>query len=225
MINSRLVNITLIIAAFVSFLFVIFPEMDIAFSALFFEDKKGFIYKNNMVIYQIYKILPILTKIFTFFCIVYLLVIGLKHRNFNKIICSGVFFLVIAGIIGPGLVVNSLFKENFGRARPAQVTLFNGTKEFTSAFKMTHQCKTNCSFSSGHAAMGFYFTAIAYVAGLAYFNKIYIAGLIFGGIVGLSRIVMGGHFLSDVVVSAFIVLLLNHIIFILWQKRIKSIKE
>jgi lipid A 4'-phosphatase len=261
MVNSHFVNISLIIAAFFSVLLVIFPELDIAFSSIFFEDSDGFVHKGNFFVYQIYKILPLFTKIFTVFCLFYLVYIGTKNTslrgaqgatwqfrkaalltpeigssptasrndgsifNFGKVVRSGVFFLFIAAIIGPGIVVNSVFKENFGRARPAQITVFKGAKEFTPAFKITDQCEKNCSFSSGHAAMAFFFSALAYVFGMAYFNMIYASGLLFGSAVGLSRIMMGGHFLSDVIVSAFLVLFLNHIIFILWQRVIKNSKR
>jgi len=36
---------------------------------------------------------------------------------------------------------------------------------------------------------------------------------------------MGGHFLSDVLASAFVVLFLDHVIFILWQMLIKNLKK
>lgn len=225
-INNYLVNTILIITAFLALLLVIFPELDVSFSELFFSiEKNSFIYKKKFLVYQIYKLLPWLTKLFVLFCVIYLVYITIKYRSLKKIIRSGVFFLFITAIVSPGLIVNEGFKENFGRARPSQIEEFNGTKDFTRAFKISNQCKHNCSFSSGHAAMGYFFSAIAYTTSLLYFNRIYIAGVVFGSIVGLSRIMMGGHFLSDVVVSAFIVLFFNHIIFILWQMLLRNLKK
>lgn len=224
-INNYVVNISLIITAFLSLLPIIFPELDIFCSKIFFSTENGFIYRKNFLVYQIYKLLPLLTKLFIFGCLLYLSFITIKYRSFRKIVTSGVFFLVITAIISPGLIVNTAFKENFGRARPSRVEEFGGTKKFTRAFQISDQCEHNCSFSSGHAAMGYFFSAIAYGANLIYFNKIYIAGIVFGSFVGLSRIMMGGHFLSDVVVSAFIVLFINHVIFILWQMLIRNLKK
>ena len=224
-INNYLVNTSLIITAFLALLLVIFPQLDVSFSELFFSRENGFIYRKNFLVYQTYKFLPFLTKLFTLICLLYLAYITIKYRNFGKVVRSGIFFLFITAIISPGLIVNEVFKENFGRARPRQVEEFNGSKEFTRAFEVSDQCKHNCSFSSGHAAMGYFFSAIAYTANLLYFNKIYSAGIVFGSLVGLSRIMMGGHFLSDVVVSAFIVLFFNHIIFILWQMLIRNLKK
>jgi len=225
-INNYLVNTILIITAFLALLLVIFPELDVSFSELFFSiEKNSFIYKKKFLVYQIYKLLPWLTKLFVLVCVIYLVYITIKYRSLKKIIRSGVFFLFITAIVSPGLIVNEGFKENFGRARPNQIEEFNGTKDFTRAFKISNQCEHNCSFSSGHAAMGYFFSAIAYTTSLLYFNRIYIAGVVFGSIVGLSRIMMGGHFLSDVVVSAFIVLFFNHIIFILWQMLLRNLKK
>ena len=266
-INNYLVNTILIITAFLALLLVIFPELDVSFSELFFSVENGFTYKKNFLVYQIYKLLPWLTKLFVLFCVIYLVYITIKYRSLKKIIRSGVFFLFITAIVSPCLIVNEGFKENFGRARPSQIEEFNGTKDFTRAFKISNQCEHNCSFSSGHAAMGYFFSAIAYTishlnrykrisraslvltynntlrklslkfmclalnviwyytTNLLTFNRIYIAGVVFGSIVGLSRIMMGGHFLSDVVVSAFIVLFFNHIIFILWQMLLRNLKK
>ncbi len=223
-INNYLVNISLIITAFLTFLLILFPEVDISFSQLFFSES-GFIYHENFLVYQLYALLPLLTKLFTLVCLLYLVYLIVKYRSYKRILRSGVFFLVIAAAISPGLVVNEVFKENFGRARPRHIEEFNGKREFTGAFTMSDQCKRNCSFSSGHAAMGYFLTAIAYTTNLLYFNRIYLIGIVFGSLVGLSRIVMGGHFLSDVLASAFVVLFLDHVIFILWQMLIKNLKK
>lgn len=225
MINSRIANISIIITGFISVLFVFFPELDITFSKLLFTNQDGFIYKQNIIVYQIYKFLPLITKLFVGACAAWLfcsIVITRFNWSEHFVSRSSIIFLLICAIIGPGLIVNVIFKENFGRARPVQITLFNGTKEFTPAFKMADQCDHNCSFASGHAAMAFYFTAIAYISKRRN-THIYLTGLAFGSITGLSRIMMGGHFLSDVITSAFIVLLLNHLIFILWQKIVKTL--
>lgn len=224
-INNYLVNISLIITAFLTFLLVLFPEVDISFSQLFFSEESGFLYQENFVVYQLYALLPLLTKLFILVCLLYLVYLVVKYRSYKRILRSGVFFLVIAAAISPGLVVNEVFKENFGRARPRHIEEFNGKREFTGAFTMSDQCKRNCSFSSGHAAMGYFLTAIAYTTNLLYFNRIYLIGIVFGSLVGLSRIVMGGHFLSDVLASAFVVLFLDHVIFILWQMLIKNLKK
>jgi lipid A 4'-phosphatase len=225
MINNSLVAISLISSGILMLIFIIFPSLDITVSELFYYSDLGFKYKHQAVIQFFFRIIPAITKLFVAICLIYLFYIVIKHKNIKPALRSWAFFLFISASIGPGLVVNSLLKENFGRARPKQIIEFSGTKEFSPAFVISDQCDTNCSFSSGHSAMGFYFTALAYIMSAMYFNRIYILGLFFGTFVGASRIIMGGHFASDVITSAFIVLFLNHVIYLLWKNKILKCKK
>ena len=219
MINTKLIYASIVAFAIFAAIFTLFPELDIKVSGYFYDNDLGFVYKNNVLVQFLFRIIPIATKIFTLICLIYLIYLYVKYKQPKLILTSWVFFLFITALIGPGLVVNTALKENFGRARPKQIQEFNGTKEFTPAFVITDQCNKNCSFSSGHAAMGFYFSAIAYVTTGLYFSRIYIITIVFGSMVGLSRIIMGGHFASDVLTSGFIILLLNHLIYLWWKKK------
>ena len=64
------------------------------------------------------------------------------------------------------------------------------------------QCASNCSFSSGHGALGFWPVALALLAPPRRRPAVIAAALAFGTAVGVMRIAQGGHFLSDVVFSA-----------------------
>ncbi len=219
MINTRLVYASIFISGTFLLLVIIFPSLDIDFSKLFYNNNEdGFIYRNNEIVQLCFTAIPILTVILcvvTSLCLLYSIV---KYRTFNKIIFSWSFYIIIATSIGPGLLVNHVFKEKFGRARPVQITNFNGTKTFTPAFWISNECEHNCSFSSGHAAMGYSFTSLAYVFPIIFFTRIYSLALFLGSVVGISRILMGGHFLSDVLTSCFVILIINHILYLCWQK-------
>ena len=106
-------------------------------------------------------------------------------------------FVVLAGALGPGLLVNSGFKENWQRARPYQVEPFGGTQQFTRATVMTDQCNNNCSFVSGHVACGIFFVSLMLVQrrrALAWATSGVLAGLV----IGFARMADGAHWLSDV---------------------------
>ena len=106
-------------------------------------------------------------------------------------------FVVLAGALGPGLLVNSGFKENWQRARPYQVQPFGGTQQFTRATVMTDQCNNNCSFVSGHVACGIFFVSLMLVQrrrALAWATSGVLAGLV----IGFARMADGAHWLSDV---------------------------
>lgn len=117
-------------------------------------------------------------------------------------------FLVLA--IGAGLIVNVTLKDHFGRARPRDIAEFGGTRQFTPAFVISHECARNCSFPSGEAAAAFFFLALA--TALRRKRALFLAGLLFATLVSLSRLAVGAHFFSDIVVSFFIMWILSDVL-------------
>lgn len=105
-------------------------------------------------------------------------------------------FLVLA--IGNGLIVNGLFKEFWGRPRPAQIENFSGTQVFEPSLWIDAKSYGK-SFPCGHATMGFYFYALALLAGIPTQRILILFATIFGLIIGIGRSSMGGHFLSDTI--------------------------
>ena len=105
--------------------------------------------------------------------------------------------VVLGGALGPGLLVNNGFKDNWQRARPYQVQPFGGTQQFTRAAVMTDQCNNNCSFVSGHVACGFFLASLM----LVHRRRRYLWGAIgvtSGLVIGFARMADGAHWLSDV---------------------------
>jgi lipid A 4'-phosphatase len=103
----------------------------------------------------------------------------------------------------PGLLVNQVLKEHWGRARPVQVEQFGGERPFTPAFVYTGE--GGGAFSSGHVAAAAYLIAVAHLLGGPRSTWILLAAL-YTALVGLARMAAGGHFLSDVLTSVFLVL-------------------
>lgn len=114
-------------------------------------------------------------------------------------------FVLLSLALGPGLIVNLLLKENWGRARPSHLVQFGGKSHYTSPLLPSDQCLDNCSFSSGHAALAFWAVSFAVLAPPAWRGRAFAAALGFGFAVGLVRVAQGGHFLSDVAYSGAIV--------------------
>jgi membrane-associated phospholipid phosphatase len=103
-------------------------------------------------------------------------------------------------------LVNGILKEHWGRARPSQIVEFGGDRQFTPAFVPARQCERNCSITSGHAALGFSLVAFAFLVPDRRRRRLAVAAAIAAGsLFGLGRIVQGGHFLSDVVLSGILV--------------------
>jgi lipid A 4'-phosphatase len=113
---------------------------------------------------------------------------------------SGVFLAVVLAL-GPGLVVNGWLKPWLSRPRPYQITDFGGEGQYVQAWRRGPPGGGD-SFPSGHASMGFYLLAPAFLpggAGSRWRWSFLALGLGGGSLMGLGRIVQGGHFPSDIV--------------------------
>lgn len=113
-------------------------------------------------------------------------------------------FLALSLVIGPGLVVNSLLKGQWGRPRPRHLVELGGTMQFHQPWQ-PGPVPRNASFPAGHPAAAFYFSAPYFLLRTTRPRQarywLY-GGALFGILMGAARIVQGGHFLSDVLWSA-----------------------
>jgi len=111
---------------------------------------------------------------------------------------SGIFLFLLL-ILGPGLLVNTVFKEHWGRPRPREIIEFGGKKQFLHPWQKGEDGNGR-SFPSGHSSAAFYMTApyFVYRRSNKRLARIWLSGgLIFGVLMSIARIAQGGHFLSD----------------------------
>jgi lipid A 4'-phosphatase len=184
--------------------FYVFPEMDIRFSTLFYEPTGGFYLADAPFCRWIYKSIEIVSIFWGGLTGLLLAVLWIRKKNLFGLSARHLVYLLGALAIGPGLLVNMVLKDNWGRARPYQVLQFGGTSTFTPAFVISRECHRNCAFVSGHAAMGFYFIAFGFLCGKRRSLLVMLA-ILYGSVVGLVRIIQGGHFLSDVIFAFFVI--------------------
>lgn len=117
--------------------------------------------------------------------------------------------LAIVMIVGPGLLVNTVFKDNWGRPRPLDVYEFGGDRDFVQVWVKSPSGNGN-SFASGHASMGFFLlTPFFFLRRRSMGKALFFLGLglAYGSVMGLARMIQGAHFLSDVVWAAGLVYL------------------
>lgn len=123
---------------------------------------------------------------------------GAVSRQRRRWLKPGLFLVVLLAL-GPGLTVNALFKEYWGRPRPREVQQFGGTKQFLHPWQPGSAHKGR-SFPSGHSSAAFYLSAPFFI--LRRNNRraafCWLAGgVVFGTLMSVARISQGAHFLSD----------------------------
>ncbi|MBU6506700.1 MAG: phosphatase PAP2 family protein [Alphaproteobacteria bacterium] len=173
-----------------------FPAIDLAASSAFYTPGSGF--SHSAILGAIHADLRFAVAAFAILAAGALIAWQRRRR--------AALYLLLALALGPGLMVNTMFKDHWGRARPAQIVEFGGTQKFTPAFVPADQCATNCSFPAGDPAVGFFLVSAAFlVPGMAARRWAVVGAVAAGAALGLVRIAQGGHFLSDVVASGFLV--------------------
>jgi len=123
-------------------------------------------------------------------------------------------FLLAAVVIGPGVIVNGVFKDHWHRPRPRDVVELGGTRAYVPP--LLRGSAGGGSFPCGHCSVGFLYAAGWWIwkrrrpvrARLAL-----AAGMAAGSGIGLARMAAGGHFLSDIVWSALLALGIAHALY------------
>ncbi len=212
MMNKKFLNVSLYIWVLFlvsSLVFITFPQIDLYISDLFYNGKEFPLNGSAVEEFFYHSVRPVilflaLGSIAVFF---YNLI---SKNNLFGINGKVMLFLLLVLSIAPGLVVNAMLKENWGRARPNQTMHYGGDKEFTPAFVMSNQ--GGYSFSSGHTAAAFSLIGFALLAKNR--KKFWmLLAITYGVLVSLARVAAGGHFFSDVVTSFFIVYIFTHILY------------
>ena len=147
---------------------------------------------------------PYLACVVIVSCLLIILVSILRKRYYRWRLYAG--YIVLVFLLGPGLLVNSLFKDHWGRARPVQVEQLGGTQMYTPPLYYVANGDGR-SFPSGHSSVGFAFIAFWFLwreRKPQWALAALILTLLFGITIGLTRMAAGGHFLSDVLWSAWL---------------------
>jgi lipid A 4'-phosphatase len=117
-------------------------------------------------------------------------------------------FLLLTLAIGPGLIVNLGLKDHSHRPRPTQTEDFGGPYPFRPWFRFDGGCHVNCSFVGGEASEAFWMTAPASLAPAPLLPAAVAAAVVFGVLTSVLRVAAGGHYLSDVVLAALLMILI-----------------
>ena len=220
---SSLLWATVIVGVIAAALFFVFPAIDLDTSAFFYMGDGNFYGRGTDRIFSPTTDIDALRLAIYVASVVVCLGAGIglvasavgKRAIFDL---SSVkwLFLTLCLALGPGLVANVILKDHWGRARPAQIVEFGGTKTYSPPLLLSHQCARNCSFVAGEPSAVFTtFFAAAFLFP-SFSRRLFAAGIVGGMLAGLLRISQGAHFLSDVIfagIAMSITVAVVHLIF------------
>ena len=146
-----------------------------------------------------------------------------KKTNLKKSLLF-LFFLLLSVAFADQISVN-FFKEIFQRLRPSHNTLLKDQLHLHVFENGDIYRGGSYGFVSSHAANFFAVLTFAYLVMKQYYSNLFIPFLILGLLVGYSRIYLGVHYLTDVIVGAilgvFIALVIYRFLFTFTVNKIK----
>lgn len=200
-IRRRPVLTLLALTVLVSIPLVLFPEIDIAVSRLFYVEGRGFIGESTPFLIVIREVGKDAVRLISLVILISLLVPLLIARVRFLLPPRAALFLFTSLVAGPGIIVNAILKEHWGRARPRSITEFGGSLDFSRPWEIVSQCDSNCSFVSGEGSVAIWFLALAMIVPLKWRLPTALVLFVLATIMSVNRIAFGGHFFSDVLIG------------------------
>ncbi len=109
-------------------------------------------------------------------------------------------YLVTLTALGPGVITNLFGKILAGRPRPEEIVQFGGSLQFLHPFEFGTPGK-GFSFLCGHCSMGYLFVAFFFLMRGPTRWIALVASSVYGLLLGITRVVDGAHFPSDVTLA------------------------
>jgi lipid A 4'-phosphatase len=193
------ISLILAIGAVTGFAFGLFPQLDLSISAWFYDPLHHVWPATNIGLLAIHRDFSAYLAVILVIIAIILGALGvILRRRPWAIWWRAAAFLLGSCLLGPGLIVNTLLKPEWGRPRPADVLEFGGRLHFVAWWNPFGECDGNCSFVSGETSVAFWMLAWALVVPPRYRAATATAALVNCLVLSAGRIAVGGHFMSDV---------------------------
>jgi len=189
------------LTALVSALALVFPHWDREVAALFFRPSEGFAAARSEPLLLLRAVGRQAWVVAIVLAVAGAAVKIVRSRRARIPTLRRAVFLATSLALGPGLIVNLVLTEGWGRPRPRDVLDFGGDLAFVPAWIPGGGCPTNCSFPSGEASSAMWLVAFVFVVPRAWRPFVLVASLAAAMAVSVNRMAFGGHFLSDVAIG------------------------
>ena len=186
-----------------------FTELDIRLQKFFYDENLGW-YLKDMPLWRnlfYYGSLPGL--ILTLASVVALSASFWSARYYR--LRKKALFIIICLALGPGLLVNVVLKDHWGRPRPRYVQQFGGESAFEYVCQEGFQGEGK-SFPCGHCSIGFFLLTPYFIFRRSHKRwamAFLMLGTGYGLLMGIARMIAGGHFASDAIWAGGIVYLVG----------------
>lgn len=183
-----------------SLVFYVFPGVDLTVSRWFYDAPDGFVLADSRPLRAL--------RASSTWIIAGVLLLALfqvaRHALAGRMAGQGArrsVWLMSCLVAGPGLLVNGLLKDHWGRPRPIATDVFGGEAPFQKVWVISDWCDRNCSFVSGEASSAAWLVAAALIAPRRIRTAVTTLAAVYAFALSINRIAFGGHYLSDIVLA------------------------
>ncbi|HYF97391.1 MAG TPA: phosphatase PAP2 family protein [Coxiellaceae bacterium] len=222
--DAMKIGITFVALILLSLLFWQKPELDQIVAASFYSVKNRHFWLAEHHYLELWRhVVVALLFLMSMGLAITLILKIIKPSLVKKIKAKTALYVLLCFLVGPGLIVNLILKDHWGRPRPSQVEIYGGMAIFQPVWKVSQQCNRNCSFVCGDCAM--VFTLFAWVP-LVRRQKLALVLVSLAGLtISALRVSAGGHFLSDALIAGLISYLVVNLIYNLMYSSQKFSEE
>lgn len=216
-------------------IFAQFPGLDLLVSVPYYSPERGFFHRDDPLVLALYNWTPWIGRGLVLALVLHALLapfvawllaragkpeLAVRSRGPWRHMAV---VAVCCALLGNGLVIEGIFKNFMGRPRPVQVQQFGGPDAYHGPFVPGRDPDNHRSFVSSHAAAGFALIGLGVTCGPAWRRRWLLIGMMTGGIVGLGRMMQGGHFLSDIIFAFYAVWLSCELVAWIDRKRLSRL--
>ena len=212
------INTLILATVALSVFFLIFPGADLWLSRQFYVPELGFPAARVPALIWLRSLSAALNwAVAAMLATSIVIKLAVPHKPI-KIEVRATLLLVGSYALATGLLVNGILKTVSGRPRPDDIIEFGGEFVFAPVWHFSDQCARNCSFVSGEASSAIWLLALALVVPQRWRRPTAMTAAVLAIMFSMNRIAFGGHFLSDVLISwaltLLVIALLHHVLYV-----------